>query len=58
MNLRIGVRREKWDVAVYANNLTDENARLSFDRERGTRARIFYLLNQPRSFGITARFNF
>jgi iron complex outermembrane recepter protein len=58
MNLRAGLRRSQWDVALYANNLFDENARLSFDRERGTRARIFYLVNQPRTIGVTLGFNF
>ena len=58
VNLRVGLRREKWDVSLYGNNLTDERALLAFDRERGTRARIFYLTNQPRTFGITARFNY
>jgi iron complex outermembrane receptor protein len=57
VNARVGVRQEKWDVALYANNLTDERAFLSLDRERGTRARIGYLTNQPRTFGITLRFN-
>jgi iron complex outermembrane receptor protein len=58
LNLRVGMRRENWDLALYANNLTDENARLGFDRERGTRARIFYLVNQPRTIGVTLGFNF
>ncbi|PYQ12963.1 MAG: TonB-dependent receptor [Acidobacteria bacterium] len=58
VNLRVGVRREKWDVSLYANNVTDERALLAFDRERGTRARIFYLTNQPRTFGFTTRINF
>jgi len=58
VNARLGVVKGKWDVAVYANNLTDERALLAFDRERGTRARIFYLTNQPRTFGINARVNF
>jgi iron complex outermembrane receptor protein len=58
VNLRVGVRRERWDVALYANNLTDERALLSFDRERGTRARIFYLTNQPRAFGVEMRVAF
>jgi iron complex outermembrane receptor protein len=57
LNLRVGLRREKWEVALYANNLTDERALLSFDRERGTRARIFFLTNQPRSIGVTFRFD-
>ena len=58
LNLRLGMRREKWEVALYANNLTDEVAFLSLDRERGTRARISYLTNQPRAIGLTLRFNY
>ncbi len=58
LNLRAGVRRNKWDVSVYVNNVTDERALLSLDRERGTRARIGYLINQPRTFGISTRFDF
>ncbi len=58
VNARFGVLKGKWDVALYANNLTDERALLAFDRERGTRARIFYLTNQPRTFGLSARVNF
>jgi iron complex outermembrane receptor protein len=57
-NLRAGVRRARWDVGVYVNNLTDERALLSLDRERGTRARISYLINPPRSFGVSTRLNF
>jgi iron complex outermembrane receptor protein len=58
LNLRVGLRRNRWDVAVYLNNVFDERALLSFDQERGTRARIGYLTNQPRTFGIGTRFNF
>ncbi len=58
LNLRVGVVRGKWDVSLYGNNLTDERALLSLDRERGTRARIAFLTNQPRTFGIMARFDF
>jgi iron complex outermembrane recepter protein len=58
LNLRLGVVRGKWDVSLYGNNLTDERALLSLDRERGTRARIGFVTNQPRTFGITARFDF
>jgi iron complex outermembrane receptor protein len=58
LNLRFGVLKGKWDVALYCNNLTDERALLAFDRERGTRARIFYLTNQPRTFGLNARVHF
>ena len=58
VNLRLGVRKNKWDISGYVNNLTDERALLSLDRERGTRARISYLVNQPRTFGISTRFDF
>jgi iron complex outermembrane receptor protein len=58
LNLRAGLRRNRWDVAVYLNNVTDERALLSLDRERGTRARIGFLTNQPRTFGIATRIDF
>jgi iron complex outermembrane receptor protein len=58
LNLRAGVRRSVWDVSAYINNVTDERALLSLDRERGTRARIGYLTNLPRSFGVATRIDF
>ena len=33
----------------------DENADLSFDRERGGRARLGFRTNQPRTVGLTYR---
>jgi iron complex outermembrane receptor protein len=56
-NLRLGLRKENWDLALYANNLFDENPLYSFDRERGTRARIFYMTGQPRTIGLSLTFN-
>ena len=58
LNVRVGVRRARWDVSAYVNNVTDERAFLSFDQERGTRARIGFLTNQPRTFGLATRLNF
>jgi iron complex outermembrane receptor protein len=58
VNARLGVLVGRWDVALYANNLTDETALLSLDRERGQRARVGYLTNQPRTFGLSARVTF
>jgi iron complex outermembrane receptor protein len=58
MNLRVGLRRNRWDVSAFLNNVTDERALLSLDRERGTRARIGYLTNLPRMFGIATRLDF
>lgn len=58
VNVRAGLRRNNWDVAFFINNLFDELALLSFDQERGTRARIGFLTNQPRTFGISTRLDF
>lgn len=58
VNLRTGLTRPTWEVAVFVNNLTDERAFLALDRERGLRARVGYLTNQPRTFGVTLRFNY
>jgi len=57
-NLAFGVMMENWEVIAYVNNITDENANLSFDRERGGRARLAYRTNNPRTFGLTLRTNF
>ena len=57
-NLRVGVRRDEWEAALFINNIWDERAFLSLDRERGTSARVGYLTNQPRTFGVTLRMNF
>ncbi len=45
-------------IIGYVNNVLDENALLSFDRERGGRARLAYRTNQPRTFGVTVRQSF
>jgi iron complex outermembrane receptor protein len=58
VNLRLGVLKGRWDTALFVNNLTDEKAFLALDRERGLRARIGYLTNQPRTYGISTRVNF
>jgi iron complex outermembrane receptor protein len=43
---------------LYVNNVTDEKALLSFDRERGGRARLGFATNQPRTIGLTLRKSF
>lgn len=58
LNWRIGVLKGRWDTALFVNNLTNERALLSLDRERGFRARIGYQVNQPRTFGVSTRVNF
>ncbi|CAN5831878.1 TonB-dependent receptor [soil metagenome] len=57
LNLRAGLMRERWEAALYINNLADERAFLALDRERGTFARVGYLTNPPRTVGLTLRFN-
>jgi iron complex outermembrane receptor protein len=54
----VGLKRNQWDVSAYINNVTNERALLALDQERGTRARIGYLTNQPRTFGISTRLAF
>ena len=58
VNFRVGVRHGIWDVAFYVNNITDERALLALDRERGLLARVGFLTNQPRTFGVATRFDF
>jgi iron complex outermembrane receptor protein len=58
VNVRIGVLKNQWDVALFVNNLTNERALLALDQERGTRARVGFLTNQPRTVGISTRVTF
>lgn len=55
INLNAGILWDTWEAVLYVNNVTDENANLSFDRERGGRARLSYRTNQPRTVGLTVR---
>jgi iron complex outermembrane receptor protein len=57
VNARTGFSRDMWEVALFVNNITDERALLALDRERGTRARVGYLTNEARRFGITLGFH-
>ena len=58
LNVRIGVLNGTWDIAFFINNVTDERAFLALDQERGTLARVGYLTNPPRRFGVATRFDF
>ena len=58
VNISTGLATETWEAVLYVNNVTDENANLSFDRERGGRARLGFRTNQPRTIGITFRMNY
>lgn len=57
-NISAGVVKGNWEAILYVTNLTDENANLSFDRERGGRARLSFRTNQPRTLGLTFRTSF
>jgi outer membrane receptor protein involved in Fe transport len=58
VNISAGASWGSWDAVLFVNNLFDENALQSFDRERGGRARLAYRVNQPRTFGVTLRKQF
>jgi iron complex outermembrane receptor protein len=58
INARIGCRHGAWDIAFYVNNITNKSAELALDRERGFKARVGFLTNQPRTFGISSRVDF
>ncbi len=58
INLRAGLLYDDMEVMFYVDNVTDENAQLSFDRERGGIARLAYRVGQPRTFGMVARVAF
>ena len=58
VNLRIGVNSERWETALFINNVTDEIAFLALDQERGSRARVGYLTNPPRTYGVSTRVKF
>jgi iron complex outermembrane recepter protein len=53
INFRLGLRAQGLEYAAFINNLTDESAYLSLDRERARRARVGYLTNQPRTIGVS-----
>jgi iron complex outermembrane receptor protein len=59
VNLSMGMDFDRgFSAIVYVNNVTDEKALLSFDRERGGRARLGFATNQPRTIGVTLRKSF
>lgn len=58
VNLRAGLTRDTWELAVFINNVTDTRAFSALDRERGTRGRVGFLTNQPRTIGATLRFSY
>ena len=58
VNLSAGIVVNDWSAMLYVHNAGDENADLSFNRERGGRARLAYFTNKPRTIGLTFRKRF
>ncbi len=58
LNLSAGLEFETWKLTGYITNALDEDADLSFDRERGGRARLGFRTNSPRTIGMTIRKDF
>lgn len=58
VNARAGFTRANWETAFFVNNIGDTRALLALDRERGTLARVGYLVNQPRTFGVSFGFSY
>jgi outer membrane receptor protein involved in Fe transport len=58
VNLSAGIIVNDWTAILYVHNVADENANLSFNRERGGRARLAYFTNKPRTIGLTFRKRF
>lgn len=57
-NLRFGFKTERWQAALYVNNIADKTAELALDYERGRSARVGYLTNQPRTIGLYGSYSF
>ncbi|MBD2843390.1 TonB-dependent receptor [Erythrobacter rubeus] len=59
VNLSAGIDLEnELSITVYLRNVFDVNPLLSFDRERGGRARTGFRVGQPRTLGVTLRKGF
>jgi iron complex outermembrane receptor protein len=57
-NFRMGFKTDKWQAALYINNIADKSAELALDYERGRSARVGYLTNQPRTIGLYGAYSF
>jgi len=59
VNLSAGLKFDNGlELVAYVSNLFDVDPKLSFDRERGGRARLGFNVGQPRIIGLTARYSF
>ena len=58
LNLLGGYDSGTWALEGYVTNVTDEDAELAFDRERGGRARLAFHTIVPRTVGLTFRYRY
>jgi outer membrane receptor protein involved in Fe transport len=60
LNLRIGMVNDKWDLILFADNVTDERASLADSRSIAaeTPGRQRLVVNRPRTIGVEARVRF
>ena len=58
VNLRVGALKDRLEIAFFVNNVTNQRAHLSLDRERGETARLGYVVNEPRTYGVSTRVHF
>ena len=58
VNVSGGMTVGDWDAILFVHNLSDKHTLLSFDRERGGRARLGFRTNQPRTVRLTIRRRF
>jgi len=63
-NARIGYRQDNWELALWANNLTDEDyivrgfGSFGNDPRNGYITEPYYQFGAPRQIGLTAKLNF
>ena len=58
-SVRLGLISDNgWEVSAYVNNLTNELAQLSLDREGGGAGRQSISRNRPRTFGVSFKQDF
>ena len=58
VNFRFGLKSDRWQTAAYVNNLANKATPLALDYERGRSARVGYLMNQPRTYGVYGSYSF
>lgn len=58
-SVRLGLMSEEgWEVSAYVNNITNELAELSLDREGNGSGRQSFSRNRPRTFGLSLNMTF